>query len=275
VVTAPHRRVAGTPGLARAVARGALAGLLAVACAASGPGRPDEAPADAARGDVRQAVEELRREVGELRAQLQLSRRIAARQEDLAGLREELRAVQAALQALVRDVEQRQREAVEGLERRVAAVAARLGELEAREPSSPAAPAAASPPPPAAAPGTPTAEPPVASGQPSVIRRVQPTQAVNETTVGIEADGPLSARAFTLAEPIRLVVDFENTAYGLDRAPVTLDGPVVERLRFIQLRGLPNPVSRLVLYLRRSVPHWIETQPRGVIIHLGASGPTR
>ncbi|HEV8673364.1 MAG TPA: AMIN domain-containing protein [Methylomirabilota bacterium] len=253
----------------RAVTEGVIASLLAVACAAPGAVRKEEASADASRGDVRQTVEELRREVAELRAQLQAHRWVAARQDELAGLRDEVLAVQAALQALVRDVEQRQREALEAVERRLATVATRLGALESAERATPAAPPDVGPRPEAGE------TPPPAVPRPSVIRRVQPSQAASEATVGVEADGPLGARAFSLADPTRLVVDFDNAAYGLDRTPVTVGGPMLDRIRFIQLRGQPSPISRLVLYLRRPVPHWIESQPHGVVIHLGTNGPPR
>jgi hypothetical protein len=52
-----------------------------------------------------------------------------------------------------------------------------------------------------------------------------------------------------------------------------VEGPILERIRFIQLRAVPTPVIRLVLALKRPVPYWIESQARGLIVHLGSPPP--
>jgi hypothetical protein len=270
----------------RAAAGAILVALLA-GCAASDAGRPAGAAPDPAAA-LRQAVDELRREVAELRADLEAQRRAAAMTRDLLGLREELAAVQTAFQALIRDLEQRQLEGSQAVDRRLVALAARLDELAARvrraeaavgELGQRAVPTPASAPPaPAApvAPAEPPAKEPAAPAAPArgrTLQRVSATEAPGETRVSVEADGALSPRAFTLGDPPRLVVDLENAAFGFDRTPLAVDGPIVERIRFIQLRVSPTPVIRLVVSLKRPVPYWIEPQARGLILHLGQSAP--
>ena len=270
----------------RPVVGAAILGVLLAGCAASGAGRegaaPDPVPA------LRQTVEELRREVAELRADLDAQRRAAAMTRDLLGLREELEGVQTAFQALIRDLEQRQLEGSQAVDRRLVALGARLDELAARvrraeaavgELSQRAVPTPAPAPPAPAAPAEPPAREPAATpaapARARTIQRVTPTEAADETRVSVEADGPLSPRAFTLADPPRLVVDLEHAAFGFDRTPLAVDGPIVERIRFIQLRAAPTPVIRLVLSLKRPVPYWLEPQARGLVLHLGQGAPPR
>lgn len=269
-------------------ARGLVIALFLAGCAAPGPPSNESAGADPARAELRESIEELRRDLADLRARLQAYRGVAVDRQDLAGVRAELDAARTAVQALVRDVEQRQLEGSQAAGRRVAAVEARvaelteavkrleaavgaLGERQGRtEEAAPGPSAATAVPPPREPPGAPGAAPDVRT-----IRRVTPTEAAGETRVSVEADGPLPHRAFTLADPPRLVVDFDNAVYGFDRAPMAPGGPMVDRIRFIQLRGSPSPVIRLILGLRREVPYWIESLPRGLVLHIGASGPSR
>jgi hypothetical protein len=280
--------------------------LLLAGCAASGPttsGPTASGPAGSGKGSepspaqLRQAVDDLGREVRDLRAQVEASRRVAVGYQDLAGLRAELEAVQKALQALIRDMEQRQLEGFQAVDRRLAAIGGRINELAAAtrrvdagagERSGPAeGPPAASPTtgpvrvePPAAAqkvaaPVAGSAEPAEGSGLPRMrtIQRVSTTEVSGETRVSVQADGPLSPRASTLGDPPRVVLDFENAGFGFGRTPVEVEGPVLERIRFIQLQGAPTPVIRLLLTLKRPVPYWVESQTRGLIVHLGSPAP--
>jgi len=282
----------------RAVAACAGIALLLAGCASSGSVAPAGSGAEPTPAQLRQTVEDLGREVRDLRAQVEATRRVALGQRDLLGVRAEVEAVQAALQALIRDLEQRQLEAFQAMDRRLAAVSARLDELagaprraetgarersqpggsgESPPPAPPPGPARPEPPAPAqtAAPPPPApAEPAEASvGRGRTIHRVSPAEVAGETRVSVEADGPLSPRVFVLADPTRVILDFENAAFGFGRTPVEVDGPLLERIRFIQLRGAPTPVIRLVLGLKRSVPYWIEPQARGLVIHLGSTAP--
>lgn len=93
--------------------------------------------------------------------------------------------------------------------------------------------------------------------------------------MSVEADGPLAYRAFTLTAPPRLVVDFENAAYGLQRSTISVGGEVLERIRASRFRVSPTPVVRVVFDLKRLVPYWIEPQAQGVVVHIGTSRPSQ
>jgi hypothetical protein len=275
----------------RALAAVLLAGSLSAGCAAgggAGDGKPEPSPAE-----LRQTVETLKREVGELRALLQTSRRTSATQQDLVGVRAEVEAVQSALQALMRDADQRQLEGLQAVDRRLHALSARVEQLTAAvrraeaavaevverpdaggpTPSpSPPAPGGA---PPTAAPPAPLVPAPGAEARPRRVQRVSATEATGETQVTVEADGPLGPRVFTLADPPRLILDFDNSVFGFDRAPVAVGGPLVDRIRFIQLRATPASAIRLIVALKRAVPYWIEPRERGLVLHVGREAPRR
>jgi AMIN domain len=300
---------AGGPEL-RGIAGSLVGALLLAGCAASAPtSGPASGPAasgsrsELSPAQLRQTVEDLGREVRDLRAQVEASRRVAVGYQDLAGLRAELEAVQAALQALIRDLDQRQLEGFQAVDRRLATIGGRISELASatrradagageRQPGSPAdgppapapaparteapsAPPVAPPPATAAvtAPAEPTREPAEGASRGRTIQRVSSAEASGETRVSIQADGPLTPRASVLMDPPRVVLDFENAAFGFGRTPVEVDGPLLERIRFIQLQGAPAPVIRLLLTLKRSVPYWIESQARGLVVHLGSTAP--
>jgi hypothetical protein len=284
----------------RAIAGGVVGALLLAGCAASGPTAPGPvgsgSRSEPSPAQLRQTVEDLGREVRDLRAQVEASRRVAVGYQDLAGLRAELEAVQTALQALIRDIDQRQLEGFQAMDRRLAAIGGRISELAAATRSGPAeGPPAASPPagparvepPPAASAAAPRAAAPVAvpaepakepaegSGLPRgrTIQRVSTAEVSGETRVSVQADGPLTPRVSALGDPPRVVLDFENAAFGFGRTPVEVEGPLLERIRFIQLQGAPTPVIRVLLTLKRPVPYWVESQARGLIVHLGSAAP--
>jgi hypothetical protein len=292
-----------------AVTRRVLVGLLlasgAVGCASDPkPG----APRERSLTELTQAVDTLRREVDDLASALRAYRSVGLR--ELSGLREEVQAVQSAIQALVRDSDQRHMESIQAVDRRLAAVGARLEEIASRlqraeavasdrPPARPAEEPAAAPRPPAAAPPAPPAPaappvlarppgpaaPPPAAAPPGTLtgalagrptlRRVSAADAGGETRVVVEADGPVTPRVLALADPPRVILDFENTAFGFGRSPVVIGGPILERIRFIQIQASPVPVIRVLLQLARPTPHWVEPQPRGLVVHLGSAGPRR
>jgi hypothetical protein len=92
--------------------------------------------------------------------------------------------------------------------------------------------------------------------------------------VTVEADAPLAPRAFVLADPLRLVVDFENAATDLGQFSVPTSGGLVARVRSAQLRAAPTPVVRVVLDLLRPLPYRVEPHAGGVTIRVGP-GATR
>lgn len=107
------------------------------------------------------------------------------------------------------------------------------------------------------------------------IHGLTPTEAGQETRVTVEADWALVYRAFTLNDPPRLVVDFDNVTHGLDRGVLPVGGRVLERIRSSQFAVSPIPVVRLVFDLKQLVPYRIEPQARGVVVHIEAAGSAR
>jgi hypothetical protein len=139
------------------------------------------------------------------------------------------------------------------------------------------APAPAPPPPGVAAPTAPPAPAPPAPRVASVptparlarVRRISPAGRADEVQVAVEADGPLAPRAFVLADPLRLVVDFENAATDLGQVSIPTGGGLVARVRSAQLRMEPTPVVRVVLDLLRPVSYRVEPHAGGATIRVG------
>jgi hypothetical protein len=151
------------------------------------------------------------------------------------------------------------------------------------------APALLPPPAPAPAPA-PAASPPAVAPAPAPpaprvasvpgpariarIRRINPAGSADEVRVTVESDGPLTPRAFVLADPLRLVVDFENTATDLGQVSIPAGGPLVARVRSSQLRVSPTPVVRVVLDLLKPVSYRVEPHAGGATIRV-SPGPAR
>ena len=105
------------------------------------------------------------------------------------------------------------------------------------------------------------------------ITRLAAAAGTADTQVRVQADGRLSYRTFTLSAPTRVVVDFEGVAYGLPEPGVTVDGPLVERVRAARFRSTPTQVVRVVFDLRKPAPYWVEPVEGGVVVHIGSAGP--
>jgi type IV pilus assembly protein PilQ len=83
------------------------------------------------------------------------------------------------------------------------------------------------------------------------------TQADNVQVV-VRATTPLQYTAFTLEEPLRLVVDMPGAKLGDVAQPIPVQGDVI---RHIELRAFPDEQTvRLVLYLTRRIAHTVEAQ---------------
>jgi hypothetical protein len=138
----------------------------------------------------------------------------------------------------------------------------------APERTAPALGPATPPAPPSVRPG-----PPTASATPSArlvrIRRITPAEHAGELRVTIEADAPLEPRAFSMADPPRLVVDFAGAATDLGRVSIPTGGGLVARVRSAQFRAVPTPIVRVVLDLLRPLPYRIEPHAGGVTIRVG------
>ena len=89
-----------------------------------------------------------------------------------------------------------------------------------------------------------------------------------ETSVIVEADGPLTYKSYTMDKPSRVVVDFERARLSRWEDTVEVGQGLLRRIRSSQFS---RTTVRMVLDLSRPSPYWIEPQAQGVIIHLGTA----
>ena len=116
------------------------------------------------------------------------------------------------------------------------------------------------------APVTPTApsRPPVADGEVAAnLLGIEVTRSRDRLEVSLAADGVLAARSFTLPAPDRLVLDLDGIVNRVDRRSIRVDSADVEQVRVAQFRSLPDPVTRVVLDLRRPVEYALEPTGTG------------
>jgi hypothetical protein len=73
-----------------------------------------------------------------------------------------------------------------------------------------------------------------------------------------------------MADPPRIVLDFDNVVSEAGAFIRSLDGRVAERVRSSQFRTTPVPIVRVVVDVRRLVPYRVEPGARGTVIHIGA-----
>jgi hypothetical protein len=104
----------------------------------------------------------------------------------------------------------------------------------------------------------------------SLILNVALERHGDEVRVFIDADGPLTFKSFTMAEPFRVVVDFEGAISSLGQETLPVSGPLLKRIRTSQYK---KDVARIVFDLARPSPFWVEERERGVVVHLGARPP--
>ncbi len=101
-----------------------------------------------------------------------------------------------------------------------------------------------------------------------LILKLMPEIAGQEVRVTVEADGPLTYKSFVLENPSQVVVDLERAVLSAPDDTLEVGDSLLQRIRSSQFG--PTTV-RLVLDLKRTTPYWIETQPEGVVIHLGTA----
>lgn len=102
-----------------------------------------------------------------------------------------------------------------------------------------------------------------------LILELRPEIAGDDVQVIIQADGPLAYKSFAMEKPSRVVVEFERAQLArADDDTIEVGNAILRRIRSSQ----SSPTSvRVVLELTRPRPFWIEPQPEGVVIHLGAA----
>lgn len=132
--------------------------------------------------------------------------------------------------------------------------------VEAPAPPAPARAAAPALTPPARVPGVSAAVPLILDLRPKIVGE--------DVQVIIQADGPLAYKSFALEKPSRVVVDFEPAQLAMANDTLEVGNAILRRIR--SSKSSPTSV-RLVLDLARPKPFWIEAQPKGLVIHLGAA----
>ncbi len=101
-----------------------------------------------------------------------------------------------------------------------------------------------------------------------LILELRPEIVGDDVQVIIQADGPLAYKSFVLEKPPRVVVDFERAQLGMADDTLEVGNAFLKRIRSFQSSATS---VRVVLDLARTKPFWIEPQPEGVVIHLGAA----
>jgi type IV pilus assembly protein PilQ len=76
-----------------------------------------------------------------------------------------------------------------------------------------------------------------------------------EVTVALLGDGTFAPRDFVLENPPRLVVDLPGVKNQVRRRVMPVKSSLVSRVRISQFQSAPDPVTRVVLDLARSLPH--------------------
>jgi type IV pilus assembly protein PilQ len=67
--------------------------------------------------------------------------------------------------------------------------------------------------------------------------------------VRIAGDGAMTYHAFRLENPARLVIDVPGVKSSVVRSSITVDDPLVRKVRVGQFKGAPDPVARVVVEL--------------------------
>jgi type IV pilus assembly protein PilQ len=103
----------------------------------------------------------------------------------------------------------------------------------------------------------------------AVITDVSTETHADNVHVVVRATMPLQYTAFTLQEPLRLVVDMPGAKLGEITQPLPVQGDVI---RHLELRAFPDEQTvRLVLYLGRKVTHTVEAQGQRLNVTLQTS----
>ena len=114
----------------------------------------------------------------------------------------------------------------------------------------------------------PTAEPPPA-GPAARLLSVE-IASIEPTVVEILIDGEFAYSHFRLRDPERVAIDFHGVVKTTSRSTIPLGQGPVEQIRIGQFTLQPEPVSRIVLDLRRFSPPVIEQTPSGLTLRFGA-----
>ena len=97
----------------------------------------------------------------------------------------------------------------------------------------------------------------------------------DETGVSVllAASGPLQAKAFTLPDPDRVVIDLPGVVNRVSRRMHPVDAAGIRRVRVSQNQLEPDAVVRIVVDLERPLPFTFESTARGGVLRVGQAPP--
>ncbi|HSL19863.1 MAG TPA: type IV pilus secretin PilQ [Methylomirabilota bacterium] len=133
---------------------------------------------------------------------------------------------------------------------------------------APARPAGA---PPAAVPAPVRSEPAIAGAAMSLVDLV-PVASGDGAVIELKGDGAITATAFTLPDPDRLVVDLQGVVKRFDRSIYAVGSGPVRQVRVAQNRTEPVPVTRVVVDLDGDVDYTLDTTADGAVLRIAAAG---
>ena len=97
---------------------------------------------------------------------------------------------------------------------------------------------------------------PIAAAAPSVplakaktLKKVETAGSGADMEVQIAGDGAISYKTFRLENPSRVVVDLNGVRNTMTKNTIALTDPLVKSIRVSQFKGMPDPVTRVVMDL--------------------------
>ena len=124
-------------------------------------------------------------------------------------------------------------------------------------------------------PAAPVAEP-VAVVETASLPKAKQLKAIETSGSGeslelrIAGDGALTYKTFRLESPSRLVIDLNGVMNAAKKNALTVDDPVVKKVRVAQFKGAPDPVTRVVVDLAGKTEYTVT--PEGKYLRVSFSG---
>ncbi len=95
----------------------------------------------------------------------------------------------------------------------------------------------------------------------------------NGVSVLLASSGPLQAKAFTLPDPDRVVIDLPGVVNRVSRRMHPVEAAGIRRVRVSQNQVEPDAVVRIVVDLERPLPFTFESTARGGVLRVGQAPP--
>ena len=88
-------------------------------------------------------------------------------------------------------------------------------------------------------------------------------------TISLASHGRIEGRAFTLADPPRVVVDLRGVVNRVAKREHPVGAEGVRRVRVAQFATSPDPVVRVVVDLESDLPYRLESTEHGALVRIG------